>query len=211
MSSVQSLAPRAPAGLETVHNILSSLVSRFHTDEVLTAVRQIPARAAKFRPIPEWVHRNWPSISGKGIGSFIRARPRPRTGSRRQKCSRSDTDRLRQDALLQPAGVECGFRESRHPGPVFISDQSAGAGSAGGIARPREAPRRRLWRLHLRRRYASDARKAIRERGHMILPIRTCSIPESFHTTQMDAPVREPALHRARRIAHLSQGYSGAI
>ncbi len=55
MSSVQSLAPRAPAGLETVHNILSSLVSRFHTDEVLTAVRQIPAREAIFRPVPSWV------------------------------------------------------------------------------------------------------------------------------------------------------------
>lgn len=68
MSSVQSLAPRAPAGLETVHNILSSLVSRFHTDEVLTAVRQIPAREAIFRPIPDWVTpRLAEAYRGKGI------------------------------------------------------------------------------------------------------------------------------------------------
>jgi ATP-dependent helicase YprA (DUF1998 family) len=68
MSSVQSLAPRAPATLETVHNIFSSLVTRFRTDEVLTAVRQIPAREPIFRPMPAWVT---PALAGaywaKGI------------------------------------------------------------------------------------------------------------------------------------------------
>jgi len=55
MSPSQSLAPRQPASLETVHNILGSLVARYREEEVLTAVRQIPAREAKFRPIPGWV------------------------------------------------------------------------------------------------------------------------------------------------------------
>ena len=55
MSAFQSLAPRPPASLETVHNILGSLVARYRQEEVLTAVRQIPARVAKFRPIPAWV------------------------------------------------------------------------------------------------------------------------------------------------------------
>src|SRR5579871_858361 len=55
MSPSQSLAPRQPASLETVHNILGSLVARYCQEEVLTAVRQIPARDAKFRPIPGWV------------------------------------------------------------------------------------------------------------------------------------------------------------
>src|SRR5246127_1767919 len=55
MSAFQALAPRQPASLETVHNILGSLVARFRQEEVLTAVRQIPAREAKFRPVPGWV------------------------------------------------------------------------------------------------------------------------------------------------------------
>jgi len=55
MPAFQSLAPRSPAGLETIHNILGSLVARYRQEEVLTAVRQIPAREAKFCPVPAWV------------------------------------------------------------------------------------------------------------------------------------------------------------
>lgn len=55
MSASQSLAPRPPANLETVHHILGSLVARYRPEEVLTAVRRIPAREAKFRPLPAWV------------------------------------------------------------------------------------------------------------------------------------------------------------
>ena len=55
MSPSQSLAPRLPASLETVHSILGSLVARYRHEEVLTVVRQIPAREAKFRPMPAWV------------------------------------------------------------------------------------------------------------------------------------------------------------
>ena len=55
MSAFQPLAPRPPAGLEAVHDILGSLVARYRQEEVLTAMRQIPAREAKFRPIPTWV------------------------------------------------------------------------------------------------------------------------------------------------------------
>src|SRR5215472_17429750 len=55
MSAFQSLAPRPPASLETIHNILGSLVARYRQEEVLTAIRQIPARDPKFRPVPGWV------------------------------------------------------------------------------------------------------------------------------------------------------------
>ncbi|HWR13512.1 MAG TPA: DEAD/DEAH box helicase [Terriglobales bacterium] len=53
--SAHSLSPRPPASLETVHNILGSLVARYHQEEVLTAVRKIPAREANLRPLPAWV------------------------------------------------------------------------------------------------------------------------------------------------------------
>ena len=55
MSASQSLAPRPPASLETVHNILGALVARYRQEEVLTAVRQLAARDAKCLPMPAWV------------------------------------------------------------------------------------------------------------------------------------------------------------
>jgi DEAD/DEAH box helicase domain-containing protein len=55
MTFSESLAPRSFAALDTVQEILGTLVARYRKDEVLTAVRQIPAREAKFRPIPGWV------------------------------------------------------------------------------------------------------------------------------------------------------------
>jgi DEAD/DEAH box helicase domain-containing protein len=51
----QALAPRFSKTLDIVQEILGTLVARYRTDEVLTSVRQIPARAAKFRPMPDWV------------------------------------------------------------------------------------------------------------------------------------------------------------
>jgi DEAD/DEAH box helicase domain-containing protein len=55
MSSPQSLVPRPPSNLGTVHNILGALVARYREEEVLTSVRQISAREAKFHPLPAWV------------------------------------------------------------------------------------------------------------------------------------------------------------
>jgi DEAD/DEAH box helicase domain-containing protein len=41
--------------LETVQEALGALVARYRADEVLTAVRHIPAREAQFRAMPAWV------------------------------------------------------------------------------------------------------------------------------------------------------------
>ncbi len=51
----QALAPRSTATLDTVQEILGTLVARYRREKVLTSVRQIPAREAKFRPMPGWV------------------------------------------------------------------------------------------------------------------------------------------------------------
>src|SRR5450759_1617147 len=53
--SQQALTPRLSTTLDSVQEILGALVARYRTDEVLTSVRQIPAREAKFRPVPDWV------------------------------------------------------------------------------------------------------------------------------------------------------------
>ena len=55
MSAIESLRPVSPLGLETFHNILGSLIARYQQEEVLTAIRKIPAREAKFCPVPSWV------------------------------------------------------------------------------------------------------------------------------------------------------------
>jgi DEAD/DEAH box helicase domain-containing protein len=56
-TSPQALAPRARTTLETVQDALGALVPRSHTDEVLTAVRRFPVREAQFRPMPDWIRR----------------------------------------------------------------------------------------------------------------------------------------------------------
>ncbi|MFY9529460.1 MAG: DEAD/DEAH box helicase [Candidatus Acidiferrales bacterium] len=51
-----SLAVRSPTTVDTVRDVLSQLAARDRTGEVLTAIRHIPARQAQFAPIPGWVH-----------------------------------------------------------------------------------------------------------------------------------------------------------
>jgi DEAD/DEAH box helicase domain-containing protein len=53
--SHEALASRSSSTLDTVRQLLGILAVRNHSDEVLTCVRQLPAREAKFRPIPDWV------------------------------------------------------------------------------------------------------------------------------------------------------------
>ncbi|MFZ3216268.1 MAG: DEAD/DEAH box helicase [Candidatus Acidiferrales bacterium] len=49
------LAVRPSTTLETVQEALGALVARYRADEVLTAVRHLPAREAQFRAMPAWV------------------------------------------------------------------------------------------------------------------------------------------------------------
>jgi DEAD/DEAH box helicase domain-containing protein len=49
------LAVRAGTTLETFREALGALAARYRTEEVLTAIKHIPAREAQFRPMPGWV------------------------------------------------------------------------------------------------------------------------------------------------------------
>ena len=51
----QGLAVKSQATLDTFQDALASLAAKYRSDEVLTAIRHIPAREAQFRPMPEWV------------------------------------------------------------------------------------------------------------------------------------------------------------
>ncbi len=55
----ESLAVRRtalPASITRVHEILDALASRDHTGEILTAIRHFPARDAQWADFPAWVH-----------------------------------------------------------------------------------------------------------------------------------------------------------
>jgi DEAD/DEAH box helicase domain-containing protein len=49
------LAVRRQTTLDTVQDALGVLTSRYRAEEVLTSVKHIPAREAQFRPMPAWV------------------------------------------------------------------------------------------------------------------------------------------------------------
>jgi DEAD/DEAH box helicase domain-containing protein len=55
MAAQQGLSIRPQSTLDTVQEILEGLAARHHADEVLTAVKHIPAREAEYRPMPEWI------------------------------------------------------------------------------------------------------------------------------------------------------------
>ena len=51
----ESLALRLPSSKEAVRSALEDLASRDRSGEILTALEHIPARAAEYAPMPEWV------------------------------------------------------------------------------------------------------------------------------------------------------------
>jgi DEAD/DEAH box helicase domain-containing protein len=54
-ASTVGLARRPRSTLQTVQEALRSLAARNRGDEVLTSIKHIPAREAQFRPMPSWV------------------------------------------------------------------------------------------------------------------------------------------------------------
>ena len=49
------LAVRPPSAIEVVQDALAALAARFRADEVLTCIKHIPAREAQYRPMPDWL------------------------------------------------------------------------------------------------------------------------------------------------------------
>jgi DEAD/DEAH box helicase domain-containing protein len=70
-ASTQGLALRNRTTLDTVQDALGALAARQRTDDVLTYIKHIPAREAQFQPVPGWVR---PELAAayrdKGIGKL---------------------------------------------------------------------------------------------------------------------------------------------
>ncbi len=62
------LASRSQSTLETVEEVLATLSARYRHDDVLTAIKHFPARQARFCPMPSWVrHELATAYRAKGI------------------------------------------------------------------------------------------------------------------------------------------------
>ena len=177
MGVTSGRSPRAT--IETVQDALSALAGRYRTDEVLTAVKHIPARAARFVPMPEWVrpelaaahrckgikelyaHQGAATDLARAGKDFVVVTP---TASGKTLCYNLPV----LNAILEDADTRALYL---FPTKALAQDQLAElhdlatrlADCFGVFTYDGDTP--------------SDARKAIRERGHVIL-----TNPDMLHT-----------------------------
>jgi len=179
MSAFHSLAPRPPGSLETIHNILGSLVARYQQEEVLTAVRQIPAREAQFRPISGWVTSDLSeAYRAKGIKELYSHQAMTAELVRDEKNVVVVTPTASGKTLCYNLPVLNALLENPDTRALYLFPTKA-------LARDQLAELQDLSR-RLDDRFGvftydgdtpSDARKAIRERGHIVL-----TNPDMLHT-----------------------------
>src|SRR5579864_4197912 len=179
MSPFESLAPRTRESLQTIQDFLGMLVARYRSDEVLTAVHQIPAREAKFRPMPAWVTSALAeAYRAKGIKQLYSHQATAAELARAGKDFVVVTPTASGKTLCYNLPVLNALRDSPDTRALYLFPTKALAQD-------------QLAELHdLARRLddgfgvftydgdtPGDARKAIRERGHIIL-----SNPDMLHT-----------------------------
>jgi DEAD/DEAH box helicase domain-containing protein len=187
------LASRSQSTLATVEEVLGVLSARYRNDDVLTAIKHFPARQAQFRPMPAWVrpelaaayrskgierlysHQAAAAELARGLKDFVVVTP---TASGKTLCynlpilnsvlENSDTRALYlfpTKALAQDQLAELhDLAERLQEGPPGRRlGEPGGTGSFGVFTYDGDTP--------------SDARKAIRERAHVIL-----TNPDMLHT-----------------------------
>jgi len=99
---------RDSATLARVREIVEQLTARDRAGDILTAVHHIPAREAKFAPMPEWVRADLAAVyAEKGVGHLY-SHQAAAAASRARGAQRSggDANCIREDSLLQPARSE---------------------------------------------------------------------------------------------------------
>jgi DEAD/DEAH box helicase domain-containing protein len=173
------LAVRGSTALETVQEALGALVARYRSEEVLTAVKHIPAREAQFRPMPAWVRPELvAAYRAKGIEKLYSHQAAAAGSAREGKNVVVVTPTASGKTLCYNLPILNAVLENTDTRALYLFPTKALAQD-------------QLAELHdLARRLddgfgvftydgdtPSDARKAIRERGHIIL-----SNPDMLHT-----------------------------
>ena len=179
MSSVpEGLAPQPVTTLATFRNVFSSLATRDRLNPIL-AVKQIPARAAQFCPLPTWID---PALAAayraKGIHELYSHQARACELARAKKDFVVVTPTASGKTLCYNLPVLQAIVESTDTRALYLFPTKA-------LAQDQLAELHDL-ASHLDDSFGvftydgdtpTDARKAIRERGHIIL-----SNPDMLHT-----------------------------
>ena len=179
ISASHGLALRPQSTLATVEEVLQALAGRHRSDEVLTAIKHIPAREAQFRAMPEWVRPELAAAyRAKGIDQLYSHQAAAAEAARAGKDFVVVTPTASGKTLCYNLPILNAVLENTDTRALYLFPTKALAQD-------------QLAELHdLAQRLddsfgvftydgdtPSDARKAIRERGHVIL-----SNPDMLHT-----------------------------
>ncbi len=175
----RQLVVRPQATLDTIHDALSALAARYRADEVLTAVKLLPAREAIFRPMPGWVRPELvEAYRAKGIDQLYSHQAAAAELAREGKDFVVVTPTASGKTLCYNLPVLNALLENTDTRALYLYPTKA-------LAQDQLAELHDL-ATRLDDRFGvftydgdtpGDARKAIRERGHVIL-----SNPDMLHT-----------------------------
>ena len=197
----QSLAVRRAESLTRVNEIVEQLTARDHTGELITAVHHIPAREAQFAPMPEWVRPELAAAyRAKGIEQLYSHQAQAAAAVYAGRNPVVVTPTASGKTLCYNLPVLNSVLENPDTRALYLFPTKA-------LAQDQLAE---LHDLGQRLDHSfgvftydgdtpSDARAAIRDRGHIVL-----TNPDMLHAGilpaphALDAPFRESALHRAR-------------
>ena len=201
--------PRSTSSpLARVSQVLDTFASRDHTGEVLTAVRHFPAREAQWADFPEWVNADLrAAYNAKGIRQLYTHQAAAAEAVHAGKNVVIVTPTASGKTLCYNLPVLNAILENPDTRALYLFPTKA-------LAQDQLAELHDL-NQRLDNRFGvftydgdtpSDARKAIREKSHIVL-----TNPDMLHTgilphhTKWTRLFENLALHRARRAAHLSR------
>jgi DEAD/DEAH box helicase domain-containing protein len=175
----QGLAVKPQSTLDTVQEVLGALAARYRHDEVLTAVRHIPAREADLRPMPGWVRPELAeAYRAKGIEQLYSHQAAAAELARAGKDFVVVTPTASGKTLCYNLPILNAVLENKNTRALYLFPTKA-------LAQDQLAELHDL-ATRLDDQFGvftydgdtpSDARKAIRERGHVIL-----TNPDMLHT-----------------------------
>jgi DEAD/DEAH box helicase domain-containing protein len=170
---------RQQTALQTVEEVVGALATRYRHDEVLTSVRRLPAREAQFRPMPAWIAPELAeAYRGKGIEQLYSHQQAAAELARQGRNVVVVTPTASGKTLCYNLPVLNAVLENPDTRALYLFPTKA-------LAQDQLAELHDL-ATRLEDRFGvftydgdtpTDARKAIRERGHVIL-----TNPDMLHT-----------------------------
>jgi DEAD/DEAH box helicase domain-containing protein len=174
-----ALAVRGQSTLDAVQDALATLAGRYRADEVLTSIKHIPAREAQFRPMPDWLRPELAAAyRAKGINQLYSHQAASAELARAGKNFVVVTPTASGKTLCYNLPILNAALENRDTRALYLFPTKA-------LAQDQLAELHDL-ATRLEDQFGvftydgdtpADARKAIRERGHVVL-----SNPDMLHS-----------------------------